>query len=102
VKTHGRGDREPGPRYRRHRAVLDIRSPRTGGLPEPAVRRDRASLFLWAEVAAWLAWSKLGEADATAAELAQACRVIDAALTVRDGLRDLPSHSRPLIRDLVA
>jgi hypothetical protein len=73
-----------------------------GGFPEPAVRRERASLFSWAEVAAWLTWSKLGEADITAAELAQACKIIDAALTVRDGLRDLPRHARPLVRELVA
>jgi hypothetical protein len=73
-----------------------------GAFPEPVVRRERASLFSWAEVAAWLAWSKLGEADITAAELAQACKIIDAALTVRSGLRELPRHSRPLVRELVA
>jgi predicted transcriptional regulator len=73
-----------------------------GGFPEPAVRRERLSLFSWAEVAAWLAWSKLGEADITAAELAQACKIIDAALIVRDGLRELPRHARPLVRELVA
>jgi sulfite reductase alpha subunit-like flavoprotein len=73
-----------------------------GGFPEPAVRRERLSLFSWAEVAAWLAWNKLGEADHTAADTAQACKIIDAALTVRNGLRDLPRHSRPLVRDLVA
>lgn len=73
-----------------------------GGFPEPAVRRERLSLFSWAEVAAWLAWNKLGEADPNAAETAQACKIIDAALTVRNGLRDLPRHSRPLVRDLVA
>lgn len=72
-----------------------------GAFPEPVVRRERASLFSWAEVAAWLAWSKLGEADITAAELAQACKIIDAALTVRSGLRELPRHSRPLVRELV-
>jgi hypothetical protein len=73
-----------------------------GGFPEPAVPRERLSLFSWAEVAAWLAWSKLGDGDPTAAETAQACKIIDAALTVRNGLRDLPRHSRPLVRELVA
>jgi len=73
-----------------------------GGFPEPAVRRERLSLFSWAEVAAWLAWNKLGEADPTAAETAQACKIINAALTLRDGLRDLPRHSRPLVQGLVA
>lgn len=73
-----------------------------GGFPEPAVRRERLSLFSWAEVAAWLAWNKLGEADPTAAETAQACKIIDAALTVRNGLGQLPRHSRPLVRELVA
>lgn len=73
-----------------------------GGFPEPAVRRNRQSLFSWAEVAAWLAWNKLGEADPAAAETARACKIIDAALTVRNGLGDLPRHSRPLVRELVA
>lgn len=73
-----------------------------GAFPEPAVRRQRASLFSWAEVAAWLAWAKLGEADMTAAETALACKIINAALTVRNGMRELPRHNRPLIRELVA
>ncbi len=73
-----------------------------GGFPEPVVRRERGSLFSWAEVAAWLAWSKLGEADITAAELALACKIVDAALTVCNGLRELPRHARPLVRELVA
>ncbi len=73
-----------------------------GGFPEPVVKHERASLFSWAEVAAWLTWHKLGEADPTAAETAQACKIIDAALTVRDGLRELPRHARPLVRELVA
>lgn len=73
-----------------------------GGFPEPVVRRERLSLFSWAAVAAWLTWHKLGEADPTAAETAQACKIIDAALTVRNGLRELPRHARPLVRQLVA
>jgi len=40
--------------------------------------------------------------DHLAAETAQACALIDAALTVRRGLRDLPKHDQPLIRQLVA
>jgi hypothetical protein len=73
-----------------------------GGFPEPALRRQRLSLFSWAEVAAWLSWNRLGEADHVAAETAQACLVIDAALTVRNGLREMPRHNRPLIQELVA
>jgi hypothetical protein len=73
-----------------------------GGFPEPAVRHERLNLYSWADVAAWLAWSKLGDADLTAAETALACKIIDAALTVRIGLRELPRHSRPLVRELVA
>jgi predicted transcriptional regulator len=73
-----------------------------GGFPEPDVRHDRLNLYSWAEVAAWLARSRLGEADLTAAETAMACKIIDAALTVRTGLRELPRHSRPLVRELVA
>jgi hypothetical protein len=73
-----------------------------GGFPAPKVPHYRASQFSWAEVAAWLAWAKLGEADLTAAETAQACRIIDAAVTVRNGLRELPRHNRPLVQHLVA
>ena len=73
-----------------------------GNFPRPVVRRERASQFSWAEVAAWLAWAKLGKVDHVAAETAQACLIIDAAVTVRNGLRDLPRHNRPLIRELVA
>jgi hypothetical protein len=73
-----------------------------GGFPSPIVKRDRASTFSWAEVAAWLAWAKLGEVDHVAAETAWACNVIDAAITVRNGLREMPKHNRPLVRELVA
>lgn len=73
-----------------------------GGFPEPKVRRPRASLYSWAEVSGWLAAAKLGEVDHVASETARACALIDAALTVRHGLRDLPKHDRPLVARLVA
>jgi hypothetical protein len=73
-----------------------------GGFPEPAVKRQRASLYSWAEVSAWLSAPKLGAVDHVAEETAWACALIDAALTVRRGLRDLPKHDRPLIARLVA
>ncbi len=73
-----------------------------GNFPQPIVQRGRANVFSWAEVAAWLAWAKLGDVDHFAAETAKACLIIDAALTVRNGLRDLPRHNRPLVRELVA
>ena len=73
-----------------------------GSFPPPTVQRQRASLFSWAEVAAWLAWAKLGGMDHVAAETARACVIIDAAVTVRNALRELPRHDRPLVRELVA
>jgi hypothetical protein len=73
-----------------------------GSFPGPKVRRPRASLYSWAEVSAWLAAAKLGEVDHAAAETARACALIDAALTVRHGLRELPKHDRPLVARLVA
>jgi hypothetical protein len=73
-----------------------------GGFPEPAVKRQRASLYSWAEVSAWLSAAKLGAVDHVAEETAWACALIDAALTVRRGLRDLPKHDRPLVARLVA
>ena len=66
------------------------------------IRRQRASLYSWAEVSAWLAAAKLGEIDHCAAETARACVLMGAVLTVRDGLRELPAHDRPLIARLVA
>jgi hypothetical protein len=73
-----------------------------GGFPEPRVRRRRASLYSWAEVSAWLSAARLGEVDHVAAETARACALIDAALVVRRGLRELPKHDRPLVARLVA
>lgn len=73
-----------------------------GDFPEPVIRRQRASLYSWAEVAVWLAAAKLGEVDHIAAETAQACALIGAALAVRTGMRELPKHDRPLVARLVA
>lgn len=73
-----------------------------GNFPEPIVERGRNNVFSWAEVSAWLAWAKLGDVDHIAAETAKACLIVDAAITVRNGLRDLPRHNRPLILELVA
>ena len=73
-----------------------------GGFPGPVLRRQRASLYSWAEVSAWLAAARLGEVDHLAAETARACVLIGAALTVRQGLRELPKHDRPLVARLVA
>jgi hypothetical protein len=73
-----------------------------GGFPEPRVRRQRASLYSWAEVSAWLEKAKLGEVDHAAAQTARACALVNAALTLRDGMRELPAHERPLLASLVA
>lgn len=73
-----------------------------GGFPEPKVSRPRKSLYSWAEVSAWLAAAKLGEVDHAAAEVARACVMVNAALTIRNGLPDLPPHDRPLISRILA
>jgi hypothetical protein len=65
--------------------VLGERGP--GGFPGPRVRHPRNSLYSRAEVSAWLAAAKLGEVDHAAAEAARACALVNAALTVRDGMR---------------
>jgi hypothetical protein len=75
--------------------ILGERGP--GGFPAPRVRHPRNSLYSWAEVSAWLAAAKLGEVDHAAAETARACALVNAALTVRNGMRDLPAHDRPLL-----
>jgi hypothetical protein len=53
-------------------------------------------------VSAWLSAARLGAVDYVAEETARACALINAALTVRRGLRELPKHDRPLITRLVA
>jgi hypothetical protein len=73
-----------------------------GCFPDPKVRRQRYSLYSWAEVSNWLAAAKLGDVDHSAAEAARASALINAALIVREGMRDLPPHDQPLIRRLVA
>ncbi len=73
-----------------------------GGFPAPKVRRQRASLYSWAEVSAWLESAKLGEVDHAAAETARACELVNAALTVRRGMRELPAHDRLFLARLVA
>jgi hypothetical protein len=65
------------------------------------VRQPRNSLYSWAEVSAWLAAAKLGEVDHAAAETARACALVNAALTVQDGMRELPAHDRPLLARFV-
>ena len=79
--------------------VVGERGP--GGFPVPRVRHARNSLYSWAEVSAWLAAAKLGEVDLTAAEAARACALVNAALTVRDGMRELPARDRPLLARFV-
>lgn len=73
-----------------------------GDFPAPRVRHQRNSLYSWAEVSAWLAAAKLGEVDHAAAETARACALVNAALTVRDGMHSLPAHDRPLLARLVS
>lgn len=73
-----------------------------GGFPQPKVKRQRGSLYSWAEIAGWLAHAKLGEVDHLAAETARACALVRAALIVRSGMRELPKHDRPLLARLVA
>jgi hypothetical protein len=73
-----------------------------GGFPEPKAPRPRKSLYSWAEVSGWLAAAKLGEVDHAAAEVARASIMVNAALTIRNGLPDLPPHDRPLISRILA
>jgi hypothetical protein len=72
-----------------------------GGFPEPSIRQQRGSLYSWAQVSAWLAAARLGEVDHAAAEAARACALVNAALTVKDGMRRLPAHDRPLLARFV-
>lgn len=73
-----------------------------GGFPGPKIRRQRTSMYSWAEVSAWLAAARVGEVDHEAAQTARACALVNAALTVRNGMRELPAHDRPFLARLVA
>jgi hypothetical protein len=73
-----------------------------GGFPQPKVARARGTLYSWAEVSGWLSTAKLGQVDHLAAETARAAALIDDALAVRRGIRELPRHDRPLVASLVA
>jgi hypothetical protein len=66
------------------------------------VARARGTLYSWAEVSGWLSTAKLGQVDHLAAETARAAALIDDALAVRRGIRELPHHDRPLVASLVA
>lgn len=72
-----------------------------GGFPAPRVHHQRNNLYSWSEVSAWISAAKLGEIDHTAAEAARACALVNAALTVRAGLSELPAHDRPLLARFV-
>jgi hypothetical protein len=72
-----------------------------GGFPVPRVRHSRNSLYSWAEVSAWLAAARLGEVDHAAAAAARACALVNAALTVRNGMRELSAYDRPLLARFV-
>ena len=73
-----------------------------GDFPEPVARRPRANLYSWAEVSAWLTRASLGTIDRCAVATARGCALVNAALTVRSGMRELPESTRPLIAELVA
>jgi predicted transcriptional regulator len=73
-----------------------------GGFPEPKIRRQRTSMYSWAEVSVWLAAARVGQVDHEAAQTARACALVNAALTVRNGMRELPAHDRPFLARLVA
>jgi hypothetical protein len=79
--------------------IIGERGP--GDFPAPRVRHSRNSLYSWAEVSAWLAAAKLGEVDQAAAETARACVLVNAALTVREGMRWLSAYDRPLLARFV-
>lgn len=73
-----------------------------GDFPEPKVARARGALYSWAEVSSWLATAQLGQVDHLAAETARAAALIQDALAVRRGIRELPRHDQPLVAGLVA
>jgi predicted transcriptional regulator len=73
-----------------------------GGFPTARVVRQRGSTYSWAEVSSWMAMARVGRVDYLAAETARAVALIADALSVRQGIRELPKHNRPLVSRLVA
>lgn len=73
-----------------------------GGFPEPKVKRAKASLYSWADVALWLHDNGLADVSISDVETARVCAVADAVLRAHRLQHELPPKDRQLLRRAVA
>jgi hypothetical protein len=73
-----------------------------GGFPEPKIRRPRASLYSWAEVASWLHEHGLADVSLADVETARMCEVADALVRARCLQQELPPADRKLLAGAMA
>lgn len=73
-----------------------------GGFPEARIKRAKASLYSWAEVARWLHDSGLAKVSLADVETARVCEVADALLRAHRLQDELTPTDRRLLRRAVA
>jgi hypothetical protein len=73
-----------------------------GNFPLPIVRRPRASLYSWAQVASWLHEHRLAEVSLVDVETAWVCQVADSLVKAHMLQRRLPPADRKLLARAVA
>lgn len=73
-----------------------------GTFPEPRIRRPRASLYSWAQVAEWLREHGLAEVSAADVETARMCEIADSLVRAQRLQRELPPDDRALLTGAVA
>lgn len=73
-----------------------------GGFPAPKIRRPRASLYSWAQVAMWLHKHHLAEVSLTDVETARVCEIADTLIRATRLQKELAPRERRLLSAAVA
>lgn len=73
-----------------------------GGFPSPRIRRAKASLYSWAEVALWLHENRLAEVSLCDVETARVCEVADSLIRAHHLEYELKPADRRRLRRAVA
>lgn len=68
-----------------------------GNFPESRVRRPRASLYSWAQVASWLHEHRLAEVSLADVETARVCQIADSLVTANRLKHQLRPRDRKLL-----
>lgn len=73
-----------------------------GHFPEPKVRRPRASLYSWAQVAGWLHTHRLANVSLSDVEIARVCEVADSLVRAKRLQRELRPNEQKLLAGAIA